>query len=56
MSEFILMLILLILADTAKRLRSTRPLALAGSGMIQPWQAWELVRHQNHQRNIASWS
>lgn len=56
MNEILLLLILMILADIARRLRGMKPLAPAGGGMLQPWQAWELVRHQNYQRNIASWS
>lgn len=54
MTELLLLLILMILADIAKRLRATRPLALAGSGMIPPWQAWELIRARTMLHNLSN--
>lgn len=55
MSELLLLLILVILADIAKRLRATRPLALAGTGMLQPWQAWELIQANARARSMEKW-
>lgn len=56
MSELLLLLILVILADIAKRLRGSRPLALAGTGMLQPWQAWELIRADVQAENQRRWN
>jgi hypothetical protein len=53
-SELLLILILMILADIAKRLRATRPLALAGTGMLQPWQAWEMLRARTMFDNLTA--
>ena len=47
---------LLLLAEIVKRLRSQqRPLALAGSGMLPPWQAWELLRLDTQAKNARGW-
>ena len=47
---------LLLLAEIVKRLRSQqRPFALAGSGMLQPWQAWELLRLDTQTKNARGW-
>lgn len=55
-SEYLLLLILILLAEIVKRLRSQqRPLALAGSGMLQPWQAWELLQMQAKGDSIGRW-
>lgn len=55
-TEYLLLLILLLLAEIVKRLRSQqRPFALAGSGMLQPRQAWELLNAQTRAGNIARW-
>ena len=55
MSELLLLLILMILADIARRLRAMRPLAPAGGGILQPWQAWELLNAQTKLNNVAGW-
>lgn len=54
-TEYLLLLILLLLAEIVKKLRSEKPLALAGAGMLQPWQAWELLRLETQAKNARGW-
>lgn len=54
-TEYLLLLILLLLAEIVKRLRQQRPLALSGSGMLQPWQAWELLNLQAKGESMRRW-
>lgn len=55
-SEYLLLLILILLAEIVKRLRSQqRPFALAGSGMLQPRQAWEPLRLDTQAKNARGW-
>lgn len=55
-TEYLLLLILLLLAEIVKKLRSQqRPLALAGTGMLQPWRDWELLRLDTQTKNARGW-
>jgi hypothetical protein len=54
-NDILLLLILMILADIARRLRGMKPLAPAGGGILQPWQAWELLNTQAKLGNVGRW-
>ena len=53
-TEYILLLILILLAEILKRM-SSGPLAPAGGGMLQPWQARELLNAQARVGNVGRW-
>ncbi len=54
-TEYLLLLILLLLAEIVKKLRSQqRPLALAGAGIMPPWQAWEMIRARTMIDNLSN--
>lgn len=53
-TEYILLLILILLAEILKKMKS-RPFAPAGGGMLQPWQAWELLNAQTRVGNVGRW-
>jgi len=54
-TEYLLLLILILLAEILKKMKA-RPFALAGSGMLPPWQAWELLNAQTRLGNVGRWN
>lgn len=54
LTEYLLLIILILLAEILKRM-SSGPLAPAGGGMLQPWQAWELLRLETQAKNARGW-
>lgn len=54
-TEYLLLLILILLAEILKRMKAQRPLAPAGGGMLPPWQACELLRLETQSKNARGW-